>query len=714
MPAFKLPNGETIDVPENITPEMGRRLRAYHDSLLPKQDDSQLEGLAQPSEESAPINLESMLSKTKALGKELKGTILPEIARVADTAIRGGVLGIPNLALKAGKALDESDFGKYIKENVPIVGTPIPGLREATDAAIEFSTPMEPQTAIGKQAGNIGASIVGAVTGTTPRKIMEELGKNYLLGGGAGIGAEAAASAFGDNPVSRIAGALLGGGAAGILTSAKGNQAELAQQALKGLDQNDLSRATKVMKEAQVEGVPLNLSQALGKESNVDAFIDVLAKDPSGVQTAKVLREQPMRIVEGANRRITNLPGNIKDVHTVANELQSGATKVIKKEVEIAGDIWQNTRDKFAFTAPKSIPVSNLNAVINDLNDLAAKHVKGTADYNVIDDLRRLIHNEGKGITDPMAMYKALQNYKDGLKGKQNLSNKNLTTDAGKYGQLLAKQAMDKLGDAMKPYREADEAYAKHFQVVIKPLKKSVVGRIAGAKGELADKEAAVTPVESLFKSGTLPGADSQILKLQEELSRAGRGDSFVDSVKTFLAKQADLAFKTDSARVNSNVASSLTNKLGTEINPDSAFRGTKDMLIGVARAKGIKDENALADGFSRFMKIVSHASFRPAPVSGGTQMGIIKTAEKHLGSRIGGFTIISPLRQPMLMMSDKLRRDSFTTMDQLLNSPEGISMLVQLGKSPTMGHKTQTALATSLATLNNLSTSSNQTQVQE
>lgn len=696
MPQFKLPNGESIEVPDDISPELGQRLRAYHDSLLDKEEP--IQGLVQPSDEGG-IDFESMLNKTKALGNKAK-SILPEVARVADTTIRGGILGIPNLALRGGVALEN-----YVTGNAPRNSL----LNKAVDKAIEYTTPMEPQTGIGKQAGNIGSSIVGAVTGTTPKNIMAELAKNYAIGASSGVGAEAAASIAGDNPVSRIIGGLVGGGLAGIGTSTKGNTGDLSRQALEGLDNNDLSRATKTMRQAVEEGVPINLAQALGKESNVDPFIDVLAKNPNGVQTAKLLREQPIRIVEETNKRISNLPGTVKSMHSVADDIQEGLTQGIKLEGKQAGEIWKQTRDKFLLNSPKEIPLESLNTTIKSLNDTIKRHAKGTADYKVIDDLRHLLYNEGKGISNPEIAYNALKDYKSGL-GKQHLGNKNITSDAAKYGKSLAQDVMDSLGDAMRPYREADLAYSKYQQAVINPLKKSVVGRIVGRQGAIADREAAINPVESVFKSGTLQGADSEILKLQSELSKAGRGDAYIDGVKTYLSKKADEAFKTDSARVNNNVASGLTKTFGTKANPDSTFRGTRDMLIGVARAKGIKDDEALADGFSRFMKIVSNASFRPTPIAGTNYENIMKAAEKHIGSRVGGFTIISPIRQPMLMISEKLRNDSLSTMDKLLNTPEGISMLVQLGKSPAMNHKTQTALATSLATLNNLSTSSNQT----
>jgi len=67
MPAFSLPNGETVDVPHDAPPELLSRLRQYHDSLLAK---SQTVPSEQPVKEPS-IDFDSMLGKAKTIGREV-------------------------------------------------------------------------------------------------------------------------------------------------------------------------------------------------------------------------------------------------------------------------------------------------------------------------------------------------------------------------------------------------------------------------------------------------------------------------------------------------------------------------------------------------------------------------------------------------------------------------------------------------------------------
>ena len=89
MPKLALPNGEEIEVPDDISPELGQRLRAYHDSLLTKQ--------AEPEQESG-IDFDSLLGKAKTIGKEGLA--------VADSAVKG-LVSVPKMVVDAGATISE-------------------------------------------------------------------------------------------------------------------------------------------------------------------------------------------------------------------------------------------------------------------------------------------------------------------------------------------------------------------------------------------------------------------------------------------------------------------------------------------------------------------------------------------------------------------------------------------------------------------------------
>src|SRR6187455_158097 len=680
MPTIRTSDGLVIDVSDDIS-----------DAEI-----AELESLHEPIKQTKKSNLNDIINKGKKS--------LMEVGAIADTTIRGGVLGLPKFALEAGKALEE-----YVPESVRKFGN-VPGLGKLRDTAIEAMTPIKPSTPAGQVMGNVGASGVGALAG--PGGML----KNLIIGTSGGMGAETAAATMGDNPVTRIAGGLAGGGVAGLATASRGNTRELANEAIKDLTPQELQDAAKVMKEAELNGIPINLSQALDRPSNVDTYVSALAHSPQGVQTTKLLREQPARVQEEARRNINNLPGVASDPYTIANRTQGAATKVLNDLRKQRSQVFQQTLANERRNAPNQVDDHIVRNAYSSLTNEMKRHRPETSEYRLIGDLRdRLVQSESppimnangqlvpKMVQDPDLLYNTLKDYKGKLGSIQTLATQNLTGNSAKYAKGLAQDTLDRLGDALRPHREADKAYAQFTRDHISPIKKSIIGRLAGRKGEVAEQEAALNPLSTALKKGTTEGSNSQILEMERNFRNAGRQGDYQNAIKSHLANTIDEAFKSSTNRVNPKSAENLSESLGNFRQLSNISRGTNDMLVGLARSHGIQNDDAYASGFRRFMNIVSRAANRPETVTGTGHAEIMKKAAGNIFQRMGQVSIIQPLRQPALAYATLLKNNSLETIDRLLNSPEGISMLVQLGKQPRLNQASQAAIATFLSTNANI-----------
>lgn len=672
-----MPDGTLVNMPDQLSPDQAAKLRQLHADSAPVAAPEVAPSAVMSSQAEEP----SMMSKATDIGKEA--------LRVADYGIRSGVFGLPQLAREASNAI----AGHLNKSSlVPeVMKKPIPGMKEINQGLDYIMKPNKPQTAAGKKVGDVLASTVGAMTG--PGSML----KNATIGTGAGLGAEAAVAGFGDNPVSRIVGALLGGGATGLIAAEKTNRNALAREVLDDVEPEDLLKAQQTQKEFAAKGLPMNLSQAMDKPSNIDTYVNTLANLPQGKETVKTLRAQPGLIAQQLEDQLLNLPGTQRAPHVMANNAQDAATQVFKNLNAERSDIWQKVFDKNVIKDFDEIPESVMLNATQTIRSLAKEYPSNTSEFKLLTELQGRLFDGENFITDPAMLYKGLKSFKDDLK-LENLANKGVSTTAAKYTRKVIANMMQGLDPVMKPYNRADEAYSEFTKSVIDPMKKGVIGRIAQKKGALADTEASLAPLTSVLRKGTVPGAPSEILKVEKEFRLANKAEVFQDAVKTQMAEDISKALKSTDDRINPDLASAVREAFGAPQQLDAVSKGTQDKLVGLARSKGIKDEQAYAKGFTNLMQYISKAARRPGSVSGTSAAGISEKAEAGITRSLGQVSILTPIRQPALKWAAYLKDDSLKTMDHLLNSPEGVSTLIILGKQPKMNHTAQTALSTFFA----------------
>lgn len=662
MPVVKMPDGALVEMPDNPTPEQRAALQA----ILSK---GATAPVAAPKEESSGGGLE-------------------ETARVVGKSLYGGLTSLPRFAKQAGDWLEEKmptpDWTKI----------PIPGYKELSAADRAIREAVEPKTKAGKVIGNIGEAAVGAVA--SPGGMAAPI-RSALIGASSGAGSEASAAAFGDNAVTRVLGGVAGGLTGGLVTAAKTNRGTLAREALSDVRPEDLAVAVERMKAARDAGIPINLSQAMPRASNIDAYVDALANSKHGRNVTEQLRKQPQQIAFGVEEQMANLPGQIRMPQVLANNAQEAATAAIDAAKRARTNAWQKAYDDGLLQSGQlTVPETAVAAAYQKLTDLA-NSVPNTSKSKMLMDLReRLVTPEGF-ITEPLQLNEILKDAAGRLK-PVNLATSGLDAGAAKWVGKQISALRDDFGAAFEPIQKANAAYQAATPAV-DALKKSVVGRVAGRSGAQDALEAPQSRLFSVFDKGTVPGAtSSEILTLEKAFRQAGQPEVYQDAAKSWLAGKVSTALKSTDNRMPDNIGERLRVAFGDPRQLDQTSKGFEDVLAGLARSQNVP-ESAYVKGFKHFMEIVSDAARRPGSVRGVTPGEVKEMASEGVFKRLGQVSVMTPIRQPALKWASFLEADALSTMDKLLTTPEGVATLVKLGKQPPYSHAAVSTMATFLGT---------------
>ena len=634
-------------------------------------------------------------------------SMLKEAAKIAGKSLYGGLTSIPRLVMEGGDWL-ESKMPTPSWSKVPI-----PGYNAIAGADRAVREAVTPETRGGKVLGNIGEAAVGAVA--SPGGLVAPV-RSAIVGASAGAGSEGAAAVFGDNALSRILGGLAGGLGGGLATAAKTNRGTLAQEALLDARPEDIAVAVERMKAAQAAGVPINLSQAMPRGSNIDAYVDALANSRHGRNVTEQLRKQPQQIAFGAEEQMANLPGQIRMPQVLANNAQEAAEASIRQGMDKAGEAWRKFAPKGA-----EIPQPILANFDEQLKALAAKY-PNTAQADLINDVRAGLKKGGETVTSGSPLLdasgqllspptKAPAYLSDALQVKgaiddvlQNFGSRKLNTPGLQGKELRTAQEVrvmfrDLIDNEIPALAQANKAYEAVMAGTVDPLKKSVVGRVAGRAGSAAAQEAPQARLFSVFEKGTVPGAtSSEILTLEKAFRQAGQPEVYQDAAKSWLAGKVSTALKSTDNRMPEDIGSRLRQAFGDPRQLDQTSKGFEDVLAGLARSQGAP-EAAYVKGFRNFMEVIADASRRPGSVRGITPGEVKEMASEGVTKRLGQFSVMTPIRQPALKWASFLEADALSTMDKLLTTPEGVATLVKLGKQPPRSHAAVSTMATFLGT---------------
>lgn len=621
-------------------------------------------------------------------GPALKGSINPvmETAKTLGSALYGGATSLPRFVKTAGD---------WLEEKLPTPSwtkTPIPGGEVIGKADEAIRQGLEPETEAGQVAARIGEAGVSAIL--SPGGLAAPV-RSAVVGLSSGAGAEVGRAIDPENPLLHLAGGLLGGGLGGLSTRAVTNRAALAREALQDVNPAHLDTAKQRMLAAIEEGVPINLSQAMPAPSNIDAYITALASSKHGTQTASMLRAQPMQVALEMENRLSALPGQLRMPQVLANNAQEAATAAITQAKQTRTDAWQRALERAQKSSMQHMVPEKVVAKAYEKFGKLAASVPNTSKAKLLEDFRNRLLTEDGFITDPMQLNEILKDTIGRLK-PVNLATSGLDAGAAKWVGTQVAGLRDDFGKAFRPIRKANEAY-QALTPAVDTLKKSVVGRIAGRAGARPEVEAAQHNLFSVFDKGTLPGAtSSEILTLEKAFRTAGQPRVFQDAATTWIAGKVTSALKSTDNRMPGNIAERLRTAFGDPRQLDQTSKGFDDILAGLAHSQGAPTA-PYVKGVKRFMSVVADAARRPSSVSGISAGEVKEMAGAGVSRHLGNLSLMTPLRQPALFWARMLEADALKKMDELLTSPQGVDMLIKLGKAQKIGTLEATAMGTFL-----------------
>lgn len=552
------------------------------------------------------------------------------------------------------------------------------------------------------RAGLEGAG--GAVLSPTIKSAPK---MTLATGAGAGGGAFIGGGLSGGNPIAEVAGALLGGGGIAAIGAPAKNAPGLARDVLEGVDPVHLEQAKQRMLAAQAAGVPINLSQAMPRASNIDDMVAALASSRHGDLTQKQLRNQPELLSIQARIAGANVPGTHVAPQDASNRAQEAATAAIK-----AGQTKANVAFRSKLPPGTEVPVDSIKAFDKRLADFAAAN-PNTQAAAMAEQVRKALYIGADEAVDAVplgagkvssriaapAVAKEKAWITDASKLKNAIDDRISAYGSSQLNDPRNAKFVDRAANQIRtlfdrsvappgsPLREARSAAREVYVNEVNPMKKSVTGRLAGITGAKDDREAVASRLTSVFERGTPEKGSSEILTLEKDLRRADP-TVFPDAVKTHISERLAKILPVGGSRVSDDFAADVKKALAANPNQE---RGLRDMLAGVARSQGLP-ETQVVNGFMNFIKLSIAAERRPPKISGLPVQDLQEVAGKSAAATTLESQYLGRVGTKIRMA---LSGDAYRTMDRLLTSPEGVDTLLKLAKEPIMSKKAQYLITT-------------------
>jgi hypothetical protein len=646
---------------------------------------------------------------------------LKEVGRVADKTVRGGVMALPGLigdaalsavknlhqgvealptgGMPAGTGLPGMTVMQLIAEAgkaKPIQNTQFGDVVKTLETAGGLLPPKsQPETEMGKAAGNIGETTLATVLGGG----AGSMGQKATIGLASGGGGELAARLFGDNGVTRFLGSLLGGGSAGVATAVKSNADDITREAVKHVSPSDWRRAKVVEATLEREGIDHLKSQLLGPRSTLDDVVAAAGTHPNVKPklTSKVQNsaEQSRKAYE--RFASTNMPIVTDERAQVLHDVQGSATSAVR-------NLKKQSNDAFAAAMPPKnaqYPEEYVKAIHKALVDLAESPKYGIGDarrsiLKLADELiegtstdtskinpAKLAWAKAEGVD--LATIEGASTRQKFVTSQHKINNliKELNLKATKddYKGLPVedvKGMLKTLTPEFDPARAAKETVMKN---TVNPAQRGLTGQImqmgGGVRPDKATaKDTALTMVfpkdrpqpQAIIQMGKEMGGDQVGLLLREHLARNMETST---AIKSSFGEQVQGPFRfvehvagTNAQRQNLEAALKVTAE-ANKVNPGAVKMGFYKLMRAFESTKDLK----LPENIDR------------------------AALQQQSGATIPGF-LIAPNSRLGRFFWEKTTAKTFDKIAELVLSKDGLKQLEAIGRSPKADTARQTAIS--------------------
>lgn len=609
---------------------------------------------------------------------EASTDILPEVGRVLDKGIRGGLSVIPALfdlgisgAKGIGKLALRAGTGEWQGEELPPVEDT---LDAATPEAITPRMSMQegvlnltggplskPQTEAGKYIGSGVEGLIGALAG--PGGLVQPV-RNAAIGATSGLGGEAGAHLLKGSwePAGRLLGALLGGGTTAAATSLIPNANKLVRQAAEAIPEADWSKAKALAETLAEKEIPYLNSQLLGPSSTLDDVVSQAATNPAArPKFMQHLRDLPEKTRATFDELInTTFPlgiegrkGTIQDIQELAANRIKGSEAAGRKAYQQAlpPGVARETYDMFDIDGIRSA----LKSAADDPNILG-KNSPGA-----------------QQIESFMAKYLPELQPGDVIeKGAINSLVKELNTVApGEgYGNIATKIIAKTLKDATESdFGAARRAASQHWKTDTNPLKKSIIGDLAEMGGgvrpdKVTAKETAITWLFPKDQDKT-----REIAKVAKELGPDAVGQLLREHIMKSVSSTFKRAPDTERLQQPYKVLQSM---LGTKEQTANVKAGIEIM----ARGQGLNPK-AVSKGFFKTIDALDTIKDLKIPAS------INKAAIDYSSGENFRSYIIATASRMGRSVWEKVSAKTYEKIADMMTTPEGLKQIEAIARSP-------------------------------
>lgn len=561
---------------------------------------------------------------------------------------------------------------------------------------------------------------------------------------GAGLGGELGKRVL---PQSEVLGGLAGGLAGGIgAGTAAGFAARIrpatgavAREAIEGITPEQLAKAQAFMNQSaqQMPPVRMDLAQALEATGvapgNLSTVRDLLANKTQGTKVQDILRGQPSELNVAASERVSGLPGPTWAPTVAANQVQKAATDTVQAAknsrtaavrplYEQAGPVSEETRtalmDKIQsiLQAPGTTdeikakglelmrkfsgkPAEAMDAVeqARGLLDSLAENSKASARLSAQQRLAEANAALNQTTTTPLHALDidtAIGEASGKFKGTPLTPTDPKTFGQGKY---LTGGLNQVLQDGSPQVKQAENLYRQISQDVVDPLKQGPVGQLATPRGYKPDVQASAAKLDHLFKTPGDPLAKTSDIRDLATGLKAVDPEAFPAAAKAFLRGQLNTAFESSlggEAGTSGKAASNVYNSL---FKTQGQWKSMQDIVSGIADSYGLPpaQRDLMVKGMENLGMTVRGLANRPQSIGGMDKQQLTEMAGKNRAAyavRMAGFMPFAKAADDItnLTMGKTLRQ-----FDDLLTSPEGAKILMELAKVPPLSNAAVTILGT-------------------
>lgn len=512
-------------------------------------------------------------------------------------------------------------------------------------------------------AGGIGGLTTGGPMGKLPALVS---------GAAGGLGGQAAADVAGDNPLSRIVGALLGSALGyGGLTMATGSRARHRLNELtKDIPDSTFDRMSENMRNAANQGVTLNAAQAVPGRTPLSAAVEQTAVSPKTGPKTMLRMEEQTRQARQAGDRLLGMMGPEKEGSEAALQAGKAATQAIDK----AKDFRTNLVTPYYATKPQAPSIFKFD--VKDLENKIAKASNESTDYG--SQLKALSEQVGKAKTAD-ELNSIYHEWNQGLKAG-NLNNKPVVDHAAGKIRELGLKPIDALLDVHQVHRTGGaNLYKQVTDKLVDPMKRSPVGRVAGQKGIQEDIPTATNRILSVLDAKDIKA--QSILNLQKALDQQQPG-TFASLARAAFAQKLENSFKPQAGQTPFDAPAKAAAAIWGGEGQTAMRENFRATMAGVARSQGLKGqaESDFVRGAEKIMQAIEAAG-REKAVSGIAHQ---QPLAGEVAKGAGAIALYAPQATGVVsraverVSGGKMAKDLY---ELLWSGPEGVEKIRQIAR---------------------------------